>query len=57
MATLRSLSKNPDLFFLIMSKGPLTGNAATGVPQAIDSIIVLPKVSFRLGNTQQSAIE
>ena len=37
------------------SSGPATGNAATGVPQAMASSSTRPKVSVRLGNTNTSA--
>ena len=37
------------------SFGPVTGNAATGVPQANASSCTTPNVSVRLGNTKTSA--
>ena len=37
------------------SFGPVTGNAATGVPQASASSCTTPNVSVRLGNTKTSA--
>ena len=40
---------------MITSTGLGTGKAATGVPQAMASIITRPKVSVRLGKTKQSA--
>ena len=38
------------------SIGPVAGSAATGVPQAIDSISTRPKVSVSLGKTITSAL-
>jgi len=39
----------------LRSMGPVTGNAATGVPHAMASSITRPKVSVRLGKTNTSA--
>ena len=38
-----------------ISFGPVTGNAAIGVPHARDSSITFPKVSVLEGNTNTSA--
>ena len=40
----------------MMSTGPATGYAATGVPTARLSMMTTPKVSVRLVNTKQSAL-
>ena len=45
----------PALLFGIISTGPVTGYAATGVPVAIDSIMTKPKVSVFDGKTKTSA--
>ena len=42
--------------FFTTSMGPVTGNAATGVPQAIASSITRPNVSVREGKTNTSPL-
>ena len=54
-ACAKSLSRAPVSPSLTTSMGPVTGNAATGVPHAIASSITRPKVSVRLGKTKTSA--
>ena len=51
----KSSSSTPPSDEPTTSSGPATGNAATGVPQAIASSITGPKVSLWLGNTKASA--
>src|SRR5882757_8042397 len=51
----RSVSKAPTGWSAITSSGPVTGNAATGVPHASASSWTTPKVSVRLGKTNTSA--
>ena len=51
----KSVSSAPIGWSAITSSGPITGNAATGVPQASASSCTTPKVSVRLGKTKTSA--
>src|SRR5882762_6670227 len=56
IASLRSWCRTPVTSCSMTSRGPGTGKAATGTPQASASIIASPKVSVRLGNTSTSAV-
>ena len=49
------LSRVLILLSVKISLGPVTGYAATGVPEARDSKITLPNVSVFDGNTKTSA--
>ena len=56
-AAFRSVSITPPSPLVpTTSIGPVAGSAATGVPQAIDSISTRPKVSVSLGKTIASAL-
>ena len=54
-AARRSSSSTPTGWSPITSRGPVTGKAATGTPQASASSCTTPNVSVRLGNTNTSA--
>ena len=54
-AARRSLSSTPTAWPPTTSRGPITGKAATGTPQASASSCTTPNVSVRLGKTNTSA--
>ena len=56
-AVSRSWWRYPLISLMMISFGPVTGYAATGVPQANASIITIPYVSVLDGKTKTEASE